>query len=731
MNIRRMLLLVVLLGLAGLFFNQGLDSYLTLAYIKSQQEYIASIVHHSPVESASFFVVIYIAVTALSLPGAAIMTLAAGAMFGMMWGTALVSIASTAGATLAMLASRYLFRESVQNRFNSQLEKFNQGIDEAGAFYLFTLRLVPVVPFFIINLVMGLTRISVPVFFLVSQVGMFAGTLVYVNAGTRLADVDSLAGILSLQLIAAFALLGILPLLSRRVIEWIKTHRSEVKQKRKFQKPDSYDRDLVVIGAGSGGLVSAYIAATLKAKVTLIEKHRMGGDCLNTGCVPSKALIRSAKFASDLRRASEFGFKTTSVDFDFKDIMQRIQRVIETVAPHDSVERYKALGVDVIQGRAKITSPYSVEVNGETITTRNIIIATGARPTVPQLQGIDQVEYFTSDTVWSMPEHPGRLIVLGGGPIGTELAQSFARLDAKVTQIEQGDQILGREDKEISALVHAQMSREGVDIMTGHRAIKVISEHGAKLLEVASKGARMRIPFDHLLVALGRSANTKGFGLEELGIATTNRGTIQVNEFLQTNYSNIYAVGDVAGPYQFTHVAAHQAWYATVNALLGIVRKFKVDYSVIPWSTFSSPEVARVGLNEKEARLQGIAYECSVFNIEELDRAIADESANGLIKVLTKSGSDKILGVTIAGEHAGDLISEYVLAMKHGLGLNKIMGTIHIYPTLVEMNKYVAGEWRKNHKPERLLQWLERYHCWRRGQKGCFGNREVVESAVG
>lgn len=733
MNVRRILLLVVLLGLAGLFFSQGLDSYLTLEYIKSQQQYITGLVHNSPLESASFFVVIYIAVTALSLPGASIMTLAAGVMFGMMWGTALVSIASTVGATLAMLASRYLLRESVQSRFNSQLEKFNQGIDEEGAFYLFTLRLVPVVPFFIINLVMGLTRISVPVFFFVSQVGMFAGTLVYVNAGTQLAEVDSLAGILSLQLIAAFTLLGTLPLLSRRVIGWIKSRRSKAQQNRKYRKPKNYDMDLVVIGAGSGGLVSAYIAATLKARVTLIEKHRMGGDCLNTGCVPSKALIRSAKFASDLRHANEFGFKSTPVDFDFNDIMQRVQRVIKTVEPHDSVERYQALGVDVIQGKAKITSPYSVEVNGKTITTRNIIVATGARPTAPQLEGIDQVDYFTSDTVWSMPEHPGRLIVLGGGPIGTELAQSFARLDAKVTQIEQGDQILGREDKEVSALVHAQMSRDGVDIVTGHRATRVISENGTKLLEVESGGASMRIPFDHLLVALGRSANTRGFGLEELGIATTSRGTIQVNEYLQTNYSNIYAVGDVAGPYQFTHVAAHQAWYATVNALLGIVKKFKVDYSVIPWSTFSSPEVARVGLNEKEASLQGIEYESSVFNIEELDRAITDESANGLIKVLTKPGSDKILGVTIASEHAGDLISEYVLAMKHGLGLNKVMGTIHIYPTLAEMNKYVAGEWRKNHKPERLLQWLERYHCWRRGQKGCFGNRQfdVVDSALG
>jgi dihydrolipoamide dehydrogenase len=554
-----------------------------------------------------------------------------------------------------------------------------------------------------------------------------------VNAGTQLADIDSLAGILSLDLIAAFVLLGILPLISRRLVKWLRSYLNARGQRRRFPKPNSYDQDLVVIGAGSGGLVSAYIAATLKAKVTLIEKNRMGGDCLNTGCVPSKALIRSAKFASDLKHADDFGFKSTPVNFDFSDIMTRVQRIIKTVEPHDSVERYESLGVNVIQGRARITSPYTVEVNGETITTRNIIIATGARPTVPGLEGIDQVEYFTSDSVWNMPDHPGRLIVLGGGPIGTELAQSFARLDAEVIQVEQGDQILGREDEEVSALVQTQLRREGVDVRTGQRAVRVLLEDGLKLLETESNGERMRIPFDNLLVALGRSANTSGFGLEELGVPTTNRGTIEVNEYLQTNYSNIYAVGDVAGPYQFTHVAAHQAWYATVNALLGIVKKIKVDYSVIPWATFSSPEVARVGLNEKEAKQQGIAYEHTVFNIEDLDRAIADDAANGLIKVLTRPGTDKILGVTIAGEHAGDLISEYVLAMKHDLGLQKIMGTIHIYPTLAEMNKYVAGEWRKNHQPEWLLQWLERYHCWRRGQKGCFGKRQLdlVDSVVG
>ncbi len=704
---------IILVGVIAIlvfaYFVFDLGQYFSLEYFKSQQAEIDAYYNANPLTTVALFFLIYVVVTGLSLPGAAIMTLIAGAIFGVLTGTIIVSFASTLGATIAFLVSRYLLRDSIQRQFGDKLKTINDGIEKDGAFYLFTLRLVPAFPFFVINLVMGLTPIRTLTYFLVSQVGMLAGTIVYVNAGTQIARIESLSGILSPGLIISFALLGIFPLIAKKVVAMIKAK----KVLRDYPKPAKFDRNLVVIGAGSAGLVTSYIAAAVKAKVTLIEKHKMGGDCLNTGCVPSKALIRSAKFVAQQKRASELGMKSASVDFDFADVMERIQRVIKTIEPHDSVDRYQALGVDVIEGEAKITSPYTVEVNGETLTTRNIVIATGARPFVPPLPGIDEVGYLTSDTVWNLRQQPKRLVVLGGGPIGSELAQSFARLGSQVTQIELGDRIMGREDPDVSEMVMQRFKAEGIEIKTGHRAKAFCIEAGEKILICDNGGEEVRIPFDQVLMALGRAANTTGFGLEELGV-TVNR-TVEVNALLQTNFPNIYAAGDVAGPYQFTHTAAHQAWYAAVNALFSGFKSFKVDYRVIPWATFTDPEVARVGLNETEAKEQGVEYELTTYGIDDLDRAIADEEAHGIIKVLTVPGKDKILGVTIVGEHSGDLIAEYVTAMKHGLGLNKILGTIHIYPTMAEANKYVAGNWKRAHAPQRLLAWVERFHAWRRG----------------
>jgi len=496
----------------------------------------------------------------------------------------------------------------------------------------------------------------------------------------------------------------------------------DLMQRRKiyarWQKPKRFDNNLVVIGAGSGGLVTAYIAAAVKAKVTLIEKHKMGGDCLNTGCVPSKALIRSAKFLSHVKRAKEFGIDNAGADFDFAAVMERVQHVIKTVEPHDSIERYTALGVEVIQGTAKIVSPWEVEVTtaegAKTLTTRSIVIAAGARPFVPPIPGIDRMHYLTSDTVWALRERPKRLLVLGGGPIGCELAQSFARLGSQVTQVEMAPRLMLREDPEVSAAVMARFQQEGIDVRVNHTAKQFVIENGENTLLAKFDGQTAKIPFDQVLVAIGRAANVHGYGVEELGIALSPRKTLDTNAFQQTNYPNIFAVGDVAGPYQFTHTAAHQAWYAAVNALFGQFKKFRTDYTVIPWSTFTDPEVARVGLNELDAKAQGIAYEVSTYGIDDLDRAIADSEAHGFVKVLTRPGKDKILGVTIVGEHAGDLIAEFVLAMKYGIGLNKILGTIHIYPTLAEANKYAAGVWKRDHAPQALLHWVERYHAWRR-----------------
>ena len=711
MNNRKLLLLLVIAALVASFFIFDLGQYFTLEFFKSQREAIDAQFRDNPWQTALVYFLVYVAVTGLSLPGAAVMTLAGGAIFGVLWGTVIVSFASTIGATLAFLVSRFLLRDYVQQRFGSSLKAVNDGIEKDGAFYLFTLRLVPLFPFFVINLVMGLTPIRAITFFFVSQLGMFAGTVVYVNAGTQLAQIDSLAGILSPGLLISFTLLGLFPLIAKKIVSVIKARRVY----SEYEKPAKFDHNLVVIGAGSGGLVSAYIAAAVKAKVTLIEKHQMGGDCLNTGCVPSKALLRSAKFLSHVGRAKEFGMDSANAEFDFAAVMERVHQVIADIEPHDSVERYSGLGVDVIQGEARITSPWTVEVNGETLTTRDIVIATGGRPRVPGIPGIEEVGYLTSDTMWAIRELPERLLVLGGGPIGSELTQAFARFGSKVTVLQRGDRILPKEDVEFSQMLMDQFRAEGIDLRLEHSPVEFKIVDGEKIAVCEHAGETVEIAFDQLLVAIGREARVEGFGLEELGVPIAKAGTVEVNEYLQTNFPNIYAVGDVAGPYQFTHVAAHQAWYAAVNALFGSFKKFKADYSVIPWSTFTEPEVARVGINEQEAKEQGIDYEVTTFGIDDLDRAIAEGEAHGAVKVLTVPGKDKILGVTIAGEHAGDIISEFVLAMRHGLGLNKILGTIHIYPTLAESNKYVAGEWKRAHAPQGLLEWVRKFHAWRRG----------------
>jgi len=707
----RLLVLAAIAVLVAAFFALGGHRYLSLDALRAQQASIQEYYAAHPWQAALGYFLVYVAVTGLSLPGAAVLTLFGGAVFGLLWCTVIVSFASSIGATLAFLASRFLLRDWVQARFGDRLKPVNDGVAQEGAFYLFALRLVPAFPFFVINLVMGLTTIRTWTFYWVSQLGMLAGTIVYVYAGTQLGEFRLSAG-----LVAAFTLLGLFPLAAKRALAGLKARRVYAR----WPRPARFDRNLVVIGAGSAGLVSAYIAAAVKAKVTIVEKHRMGGDCLNTGCVPSKALIKTARVLSTIRRAKEYGLKNAVAEFDFAEVMERVQRVIAAVEPHDSVERYTGLGVECVQGEAKIASPWIVEIqmpNGasKVLTTRSIIIAAGARPFVPPIPGIEQTGYYTSDTLWGMRELPARLVVLGGGPIGCELAQAFARFGAQVTQVEMLPRLLMREDPEIAAMVEKRFREEGVDVRAGHRAKEFRVVDGHKVLICEHEGRDLAIEFDALLVAVGRVANTAGYGLEDLGIPLTKARTVQTNEFLQTLYPNIYACGDVAGPFQFTHTAAHQAWYAAVNGLFGDLKKFRADYSVIPWATFTDPEVARVGLNETEAKEKGVAYEVSTYGIDDLDRAIADEEAHGVVKVLTVPGKDRILGVTIAGEHAGDLIAEFVAAMRHGIGLNKVLGTIHIYPTLAEANKYAAGVWKKAHAPQRLLRYVERFHAWMRG----------------
>ncbi len=714
---KKVMMLVVIVGAIALFFGFDLQHYLNLNTLKASHATFQQWLAEYPLGIPAAFFIIYVAVTGLSLPGAAVMTLAAGALFGLTQGLILVSFASSIGATLAFLVARFLLQDTVQKRFHQRLNAINNGVERDGAFYLFTLRLVPIFPFFVINLVMALTPIRTWTFYWVSQIGMLAGTAVYVNAGTQLADIERMSDILSPDLLLSFALLGVFPWIAKWLLTILKRRRAY----KGWQRPKTFDRNLIVIGGGAGGLVSAYIAATVKAKVTLVEAHKMGGDCLNYGCVPSKAIIKSAKIAHQTRQASHYGVETQKTSVNFRAVMQRVYDIIKKIEPHDSVERYTELGVDVVGGYAKLIDPWTVEItrnDGDTqrLTTRSIVIAAGAAPTVPPLPGLDEVDYLTSDTLWDAlaecDHAPKRMIVLGGGPIGSELSQAFARLGSEVTQIEQADTILSKEDDEVANFARERLQHEGVNVLTEHKALRCKRDGEKKILIVEHKGDEKEIVFDTLLIAIGRNARLKGYGLETLNIPTER--TIVTNEYLETLYPNIFAAGDVAGPYQFTHTAAHMAWYAAVNALFGQFKRFKVDYSVIPWTTFIDPEIARVGLNEKDAKEKNIDYEITRFELSELDRAITESATAGFIKVLTPPNKDRILGVTIVGEHAAELLAEFVLAMRHGLGLNKILGTIHTYPTLAEANKYTAGEWKKAHKPEAVLRLLERYHRWRR-----------------
>ncbi|BAP89000.1 pyruvate/2-oxoglutarate dehydrogenase complex dihydrolipoamide dehydrogenase (E3) component and related enzyme [Burkholderiales bacterium GJ-E10] len=718
-GVPRAAVLVLVVAAIAVFFALGLPHEFTLAGLQAHLDATRAWRAANPVLGAAIFFAAYLVMAGLSLPGAALLTLAGGALFGLLWGTVLVSFGSSVGALGAFLVARHVLRDAVDRRFAQRMKIIDAGIRRDGALYLLTLRLVPVFPFFLVNLLSGLTAMRATTFYWVSQVGMFPATVIYVNAGTRLAGLRHLSGILSPAVLGSFALLAVLPWIGRTVARSLRRRRVYAR----WPRPKCFDRNLVVIGAGAAGLVTAYIAAAVRAKVTLVEAEKMGGDCLNYGCVPSKALIRSAKLAHQMRHADRYGLEAPeSVRVPFRKVMERVHAVIGAVAPHDSVERYTALGVDVVLGRARIVDPWTVEIQGSDgttrrLTTRSIVIAAGARPFVPPLPGIEDVGYLTSDTLWDafarLDDAPARVVVLGGGPIGSELAQALARLGSRVHQVEMAPRILGREDEEVSALAKAALEADGVEVLTGHKALRCERADAEKFLVVEHGGETRRIAFDALVCAVGRTARLTGYGLEELGIET-NR-TVVTNEYLETIYPNIYAAGDVAGPYQFTHTAAHQAWYAAVNALFGDFRRFAVDYRVVPWATFIDPEVARVGLNEQDARERGIAVEVTRYGIDDLDRAIADGATEGFVKVLTEPGRDRILGVTIVGEHAGDLLAEFVLAMRWDLGLKKILSTIHTYPTLAEANKYAAGAWRRAHAPKAAPAWLERFHRWRRG----------------
>lgn len=705
-RVAQVLLVVAIVALLVAGWRHGVS----LQTLNNSRDTLAALNAARPLAFAAAFFGLYVVATAISLPVAELMTVAAGVLFGLFEGTVLVSFASTLGATLAMLSSRFLFRDWVRRHAGERLQRMDRGVARDGAYYLFSLRLVPAIPFFLINLLAGLIPMKLRTFWWISQIGMLPATLVYVVAGTQLGEVTSLSGLLSPRLIGALVLIALLPWLARGGLALLRRRRVY----QGYKRPASFDRNLVVIGAGSAGLVSAYIAATVRAKVTLVEGERMGGDCLNTGCVPSKALIRIARAAHEVRQARRFGIEVSTPRLDFAAAMHQVRAAVAAVAPHDSAERYAALGVDVRRGRANIVSPWCVEVDGKAITTRAIVIAAGAEPIIPDLPGLRAAGYLTSETIWNLASLPPRLLILGGGPVGCELSQAFARLGSHVTVVQRGERLLAREDDEVSAFVTALLRNEGVDVRTSHTALAVEAGADGRWLRCEQAGDPVRLGFDQIMIAIGRQPRTQGYGLEALKIPLTPKKTIATDAWLQTLYPNIYACGDVAGPWQLTHAGAHQAWYATVNALFGGIKRFRVDERVMPAVTFVDPEVARVGLNEREAKQRGIACEVTRYDLAELDRALAEQSAAGFVKVLTAPGKDRLLGATGVGPHAGEWIAEFALAMRHRIGLNGILGTVHAYPTFAEANKYVAGNWKKAHAPERVLGWLAGYHTWRR-----------------
>ncbi|ODS24309.1 dihydrolipoyl dehydrogenase [Candidatus Endobugula sertula] len=705
MMLKKTLIFFTVAVLVGAFFFFDGSQYLSLDILK---QWFAE----DPLRTALVYFGLYILVAGLSLPGAAIITLLGGAVFGLWWGVLIVSFASSLGATIAFLVSRILLADTIYRKFGHYLEEINKGVERDGAFYLFSLRLIPAVPFVAINVVFGLTKIKTWTFYWVSQLGMLAGTCIYVNAGSQLGSIEEFnaSSILTGPIIGAIVFLIIFPFVTRSLVNQYRYRKAY----KPYTKPESFDANLVVVGAGSAGLVSAYIAAAVKAKVVLIEKYKMGGDCLNTGCVPSKALIKAAKTYSLIKTANDLGIENVSGEVNFPRVLKRIHKVIETIEPHDSVERYTTLGVECVQGEATLLSPYEVKVGERIIKTKNIIIASGARPFMPPIPGLDGVDPLTSDNLWEIEQSPGRLLIMGAGPIGCELAQSFQRLGVAVTIVDMAPRIMPREDGDVSEYMLKRFQLEGVRVLLNQKIVSFEKSDNGYLVHLLNNSGQQSIECDRVLVAVSRKANTDHLGLEKLGIEVTPQGTVVVDEYLRTRFPNIYACGDVAGPYQFTHTAAHQAWYASVNALFGKLKKFRVDYQVIPWATFTDPEVARVGLSETEAQEKSIEYEMTRYDIDDLDRAIVDNEAKGFVKVLTVKNSDRIIGCTIVGAHAGELITEFVTAMKHNIGLNKILGTIHIYPTMSEANKYVAGEWKRSTVSDRTLRWLERFHHWMR-----------------
>ncbi|HNM02829.1 MAG TPA: FAD-dependent oxidoreductase, partial [Leptospiraceae bacterium] len=640
---KKLLIAAVIVTGFILFHHFHLQDYLSFEYLRQERDSLLQLYQSNEAAFTVSYFMIYVFSAAFSVPGATVLTLGAGALFGIWKGLLLVSFASTIGASLSFLVSRYMFRESIEKKFKDQMETVNSGIRKDGKLYLLSLRLVPAFPFFLINLLMGLTEISLGSFYAVSQIGMIPGTFVYVNAGTQLVSLNSPKDILSPVLMISFAALGMLPIAAKFFLSFLQNRRLYAN----YKKPDKFDYNIAVIGAGAAGLVTSYISAAVRAKTLLIEKNKMGGDCLNTGCVPSKTLLSAAKKIHLAKKAEQYGLNSAKIDFDFSRIMERVHSVIRKIEPNDSIERYSGLGVECIRGDAKLLSPFEIQIGERKITAKNIVIASGAEPFIPDIPGLKDVGYLSSETLWNLKKLPKTFLVAGAGAIGCELAQAFSRLGSKVVLVEAAERILPSEDAKLSSFLYEVFIEEGIEIIASGKILQFEKNILGKKAKIQCNDKINEIFFDEVLICTGRKARTEGFGLEELGIRLTSKGSIEVNSYLQTNYPNIFACGDAAGPFQLTHAAAHQAWYAAVNALFGFAKTFKADYRVMPRTVYTDPEIARVGISEKEALENGIEYEKTEYDIGELDRAVTEGEARGFIQVLTEKRSDRILGVTI------------------------------------------------------------------------------------
>jgi len=471
--------------------------------------------------------------------------------------------------------------------------------------------------------------------------------------------------------------------------------------------------NLVVIGAGTAGLVCAAGAAGLGAKVALIERHLMGGDCLNVGCVPSKAVIRAARAAAAVRDAGEFGVHVPEgVTVDFGQAMERMRRLRAAIAPHDSVKRFSDLGIDVFIGDGRFVDAHTVEVAGERLAFKKAVIATGARAAAPPIQGLEEISYLTNETVFSLTELPRRLAVIGAGPIGCEMAQAFARFGSEVLLVETMHGILPREDADASAIVLESMQKDGVKLLCCGKDLKLAKADGGKIrLTVESHGKGYDEVVDHLLVAVGRAPNVENLGLEKAGV-TFNKKGVQVNDRLQTTRPDIYAAGDICSPYQFTHAADFMARIVIRNALF--FGRAGASALTIPWCTYTEPEIAHVGLFEKQALEQGIAIDTFTRELSEVDRAILEGHTNGLARVHVRKGTDKIVGATIVAPNAGDMISEITLAMTHKLGIGQIANTIHPYPTQAEVIRQIGDAYNRTRLTPFAKSLFSRLMAWRR-----------------